>query len=195
MTEGSRGAPCHILLLAIRMGLWKLLALVASAAAGGSMVATDCNPASVFTIQSLEVVSLPAPANTTLAMTYDIPSMTGPVVDGSVLYKCTLNGFPIYSETLPLCTQVTCPLDSGRHVQVSSSESPSVAGTLLCTLQWTSVSDEKLLCVKMKYSPTPKHVRGHTPCISPFQRTSSYTLMDFEPELYELLESNASLIH
>jgi len=89
------------------MGLWKLLAVTFASAATAAMVATDCNPASVFKIQSLEVVSLPAPANTSLTMTYDVPSV---ITDGSVLYKCTLNGMPVYSETMPLCTSSWLPL-------------------------------------------------------------------------------------
>ena len=173
------------------MGLWSLFALVATASA--AMVATDCNPASVFKIQSLEVVSLPAPANTSLTMTFDVPTSVVSVVDGSVLYSCTLNGMPVYSETLPLCTQTVCPIEPGVHVQASSSESPSVAGTLLCTLKWHSLSNEDLLCVKMKYTPTPKSFRGRKPCITPFQITASY--VDFEPALYGPIESNASLIH
>ena len=178
------------------MGLWSLFALAFAATASAAMVATDCNPASVFKIQSLEVTSLPAPANTSLTMTFDVPTSVGSVTtitDGSVLYSCTLNGMPVYSETLPLCTQVTCPLDSGRHVQSSSSESPSVAGTLLCTLKWSSLTDEELLCVKMKYTPSLRIFRGRKPCISPFK--TSYSLIDFEPALYEPLATNASLIH
>lgn len=179
------------------MGLWKLLGLAfafASMVTGG-MVATDCNPASAFKIQSLEVVSLPAPANTSLTMTFDVPTATA-VVDGSVLYKCTLNGMPVYSETMPLCTQTTCPIEPGRHVQASSSESPTVAGTLLCTLKWSSLTNEELLCVKMKYSPTLSIFRGRKPCISPFSSFEiTSPLSDFEPALYDLLETNASLIH
>ena len=175
------------------MGLWSLLALVTTAfaaSASAAMVATDCNPASVFKIQSLEVVSLPAPANTSLTMTFDVPTSVGSVVDGSVLYSCTLNGMPVYSETLPLCTQTACPIEPGRHVQSSSSESPSVAGTLLCTLKWHSLSNEDLLCIKMKYTPTRKTFRGRMPS---FEITSSY--VDFEPTLYGPIESNVSLIH
>jgi len=178
------------------MGLWKLLGLAASFASmvTGGMVATDCNPASIFKIQSLEVVSLPAPANTSLTMTFDVPSTT--VTDGSVLYKCTLNGLPVYSETMPLCTQTTCPIEPGRHVQASSSESPTVAGTLLCTLKWSSLSNEELLCVKMKYTPTLRIFRGRKPCISPFSSFDiTHSYVDFEPELYDLQETNASLIH
>jgi hypothetical protein len=178
------------------MGLWSLFAFVSAAfaaSATAAMVATDCNPASVFKIQSLEVVSLPAPANTSLTMTFDVPSAVTTVTEGSVLYSCTLNGMPVYSETMPLCTQTACPIEPGRHVQASSSESPSVAGTLLCTLKWHSLSNEDLLCVKMKYTPIPKSFRGRKPCISPFQITASY--VDFEPALYDLLETNASLSH
>jgi len=172
------------------MGLWNLLAFVTMASA--AMVATDCNPASVFKIQSLEVVSLPAPANTSLTMTFDVPSAVGSIPDGSVLYSCTLNGMPVYSETMPLCTQTVCPIEPGVHVQASSSESPSIAGTLLCTLKWHSLSNEELLCVKMKYTPTPKSMRGRLQVL-PLQVTSSY--VDFEPTLYEPLSSNASLSH
>jgi len=169
------------------MGLWSLFAFVS--AAFGAMVATDCNPASIFKIQSLEVVSLPAPANTSLTMTFDVPST---ITDGSVLYSCTLNGMPVYSETMPLCTQTVCPIEPGVHVQASSSESPSVAGTLLCTLKWHSLNHEELLCVKMKYTPTPKNIRGKLQVL-PLQITASY--VDFEPTLYEPLSSNASLSH
>lgn len=176
------------------MGLWSLFALAFASGVTGAMVATDCNPASVFKIQSLEVVSLPAPANTSLTMTFDVGSVVSVVTDGSVLYSCTLNGMPVYSETMPLCTQTTCPIEPGVHVQTSSSESPSVAGTLLCTLKWHSLSSEELLCVKMKYTPTPKSVRGRLQVL-PLQVTSSHSLYDFEPTLYEPLSSNASLSH
>ena len=192
MTEWACGTPCHILLGVDRMGLWSLLAFVSAAfaaSATAAMVATDCNPASVFKIQSLEVVSLPAPANTSLTMTFDVPST---IKEGSVLYSCTLNGMPVYSETMPLCTQTVCPIEPGVHVQESSSESPSLAGTLLCSLKWHSPSNEELLCVKMKYTPTPKSFRGRLQVL-PLQVTSSY--VDFEPALYGPIESNASLIH
>jgi len=173
--------------------LFGILALLFAATVGGSATATNCDPASAFKMQSLDVVSLPAPGNTSLTMTYDV-STKEPITDGTVDYRCTLNGMPVYSEILPLCTQTTCPIEDGRHVQSSSSVSPSVAGTLLCTLKWISATSEPLLCVKMKYTPTLRSFRGtmrqHIPS---FEVTSSYAL--FEPELYEPLSSNASLIH
>jgi hypothetical protein len=173
--------------------LFGILALLFAVTVGGSATATDCDPASAFKIQHLDVISLPAPANTSLTMTYDV-STKEPILDGSVDYRCTLNGMPVYSEILPLCTQTTCPIEDGRHVQSSSSVSPSVAGTLLCTLKWISEKSEPLLCVKMKYTPSLRSFRGTMRQYIPsFEVTSSYAL--FEPELYEPVASNSSLIH
>jgi hypothetical protein len=113
-------------------------------AALGSITATNCDTKSLFHVDSVTIT--PNGVNSTLNITYDVPAE---VSDGVVKYSCTLNGIPVISESKPLCQDLKCPIVSGHHEDISSSVTPTVPGTLACTVKWQSVTSESLLCVKL----------------------------------------------
>lgn len=104
----------------------------------------NCDPKSVFQIDSLSLT--PNGANSTLKMTYTVPSE---ITDGLAKYSCTLNGIPVLSESKPLCQDLKCPITVGQHEDVSDSANPTVTGTLVCTIKWQSLAAESLLCMKL----------------------------------------------
>jgi hypothetical protein len=119
-----------------------------AAAAQNSVSVTDCNINSVFHITNLAFDPVnPTPGqNGTLFVNYDVPTE---VTAGTVDYKCDYNGLPVYSETLDLCTQTTCPIYIGQHNDKSISEVPTASGKVLCTINWFNPAHTNLLCIQM----------------------------------------------
>ena len=120
-----------------------LLASIFSVSFASPTVA-NCDTTSLFHIDSLTLT--PNGANSTLNIAYDVPTE---IADGLVKYSCTLNGIPVISETKPLCEEQKCPITVGHHEDVSDSATPTVTGTLVCTIKWQSLASEPLLCIKL----------------------------------------------
>jgi hypothetical protein len=93
----------------------------------------------------------------TLYTNYDV--VTPAVSGGSASYSCTLNGIPVMNEVYDLCTQTACPVLEGHHADVSISTVPSITGSLVCKIRWTSVDQEDLLCIQTKLTLAP-YLRG-----------------------------------
>ena len=102
----------------------------------------NCEPSSLFHIDSLSLT--PLGLNSTLNMTYTVPTE---ITDGVVKYSCTLNGIPVLSESKPLCDDLQCPISVGQHETSTTSVTPTVKGTLACTIKW--ISTTTLLCIKL----------------------------------------------
>lgn len=121
---------------------------VAAATGQNSVTVTDCNANSVFHMTNLAFdPSNPTPGqNGTLFVNYDVPTE---VTVGTVEYKCDYNGLPVYSETLDLCTQTSCPITIGQHNDKSISEVPTASGKVLCTIKWFNQAHTNLLCIQM----------------------------------------------
>lgn len=92
----------------------------------------------------------------TLYTNYDVVT---PVTEGSASYSCTLNGIPVMNEVYDLCTQTACPVLEGHHADLSISTVPSITGSLVCKIRWTSVDQKDLLCIQTKLTLAP-YLRG-----------------------------------
>jgi hypothetical protein len=124
------------------------LALLGTASAQNSVSVTNCAPGSEFSIQSLSFSpSVPVRGeNGTMTTTYTVPSV---VDSGATHYSCVLNGIPVYSETLDLCSQTKCPIVAGQHTDYSISPVPDFSGKLVCTIDWRDTANTELMCIQM----------------------------------------------
>ena len=116
--------------------------------AANTVTVSDCGTNPILKITDLSFSPLePIPGqNGTLFTHYDVPyEITG----GVAKYTCTLNGFPVLSDTYDLCTQTACPIKAGHHDDVSESAIPEVKGTIVCKIKWET--DEQLLCIQTKF--------------------------------------------
>jgi len=125
-----------------------LVAVVASVT--NTVTVTDCGvkPALKITALSFSPSAPVAGQNGTLSTSYDVPYE---ITQGVAKYTCTLNGFPVLSDTYDLCTQTACPITVGHHDDTSESAIPDVKGTIVCKIKWTTVAEEELLCIQTKF--------------------------------------------
>jgi hypothetical protein len=118
--------------------------------AANTVTVSDCgvNPILKITDLSFSPTVPVAGQNGTLFTHYDVPyEITG----GIVKYTCTLNGFPVVSDTKDLCTETACPIVVGHHDDTSESAIPDVKGTIVCKIKWETVKAEELLCIQTKF--------------------------------------------
>jgi len=123
-----------------------ILFVVLGLFAGAQPIATDCNPQSVFHVESVRVDYEAPPLNSTLHVAYSVPAV---VTDGLAQYSCLLNGFPVINEEVPLCQETACPIAEGSHEDASSFQTGLAAGTLSCTLKWLGIDGAVLRCIKI----------------------------------------------
>ena len=126
----------------------------------GLVTVKDCSTSSaLFPLSTLDYSpSNPVPGeNGTLHMGYHVTEDTA---GGEVNYLCVLNGLPVLQETYDLCTATPCPITVGDHDQRGTVETPSVKGTLVCSLKWHNLAQKELLCVKITY--TQPALRGYS---------------------------------
>ena len=126
-----------------------LISLLATVAAN-SVLVSDCGTHPILTITDLSFSpTAPIPGqNGTLFAHYEVPSE---ITAGVAKYTCTLNGFPVVSETYNLCTQTACPITAGHHDDTSESAIPDVAGTIVCKIKWETEAAEELLCIQTRF--------------------------------------------
>jgi len=89
--------------------------------------------------------------NDTLLIEYDLMK---PVDSGNVIFKASLNGFPVVNSKEDLCDMIKdgddpCPLHIGHHKTSSTIQMPSVSGMLESTMTWNSI-DEEIFCIHIK---------------------------------------------
>jgi len=111
---------------------------------------SDCGANPILKITDLSFSPTePIPGqNGTLFTHYDAPYE---ITAGIAKYTCTLNGFPVLSDTYDLCTQTKCPITVGHHDDTSESEIPNVKGTIVCKIKWETEKTEELLCIQTKF--------------------------------------------
>ena len=109
-------------------------------------VATNCNTGSVFKVDQIAVEYQAPPINSTLIVAYTVPSV---IEDGLATYTCTLNGFPVINEKVPLCQETKCPIEVGFHNDSSSFQTGLASGTLSCNLKWLAPDSSVLRCIKI----------------------------------------------
>ena len=136
-----------------------LFASLLAAISYGQASVKDCNTGSVFAVTGLAFSpSIPiAGENITLSLAYKAPSE---VSAGTVDYKCDLNGLPVWSDKMDLCTQTVCPIASGQHNDISESPVPNVSGKVVCTIKWSDLNGKNLLCIESVLKITGQGLRG-----------------------------------
>ena len=122
-----------------------LLALLATLSVA-QPVATNCNSGSVFKVDQIAVEYQAPPVNSTLIVAYTVPSV---IEDGLATYTCTLNGFPVINEQVPLCQETKCPIEVGFHNDSSSFQTGLASGKLSCTMKWLALDSSILRCIKI----------------------------------------------
>ena len=132
------------------VSLASLLLGLAANTTENAVSVSDCGVNPILKITDLSFSpTVPIPGqNGTLFTHYDVPyEITG----GVAKYTCTLNGFPVLSDTYDLCTQTACPVKAGHHDDKSESAIPAVTGTIVCKIKWETETAEQLLCVQTKF--------------------------------------------
>lgn len=109
---------------------------------------TNCNPSSVFTINSLGFWPDPAISNANSTVSYDF-TVPAVITGGTCKYSFTLNGIPFPATTDDLCTQVVCPIEPGRYNQSTSSTFPTISGKVIVKTQWYDQDGNNLLCTQI----------------------------------------------
>ena len=109
-------------------------------------VATNCNTASQFHVEQINVEYNLPPINSTLAVAYTVPTQ---VEDGTATFVCTLNGFPVINEQTLLCQETVCPIETGFHNDTSSFQTGLASGTLSCSIKWLATDASVLRCIKI----------------------------------------------
>ena len=124
-----------------------------------SVSVKDCAPGSPFRISEVDFspANPVAGQNGTLHTVYDVPAE---VTGGSARYTCSLNGLPVYDETLDLCSQTTCPIVAGTHDDHSISAVPSTSGKVSCKINWSNTAGSQLMCVQMTLVLDAPSLRG-----------------------------------
>ena len=125
-------------------------AVTATAASSNTVTVADCGVSPILKITDLSFSPLVPVAgqNGTLFTHYEVPTE---ITQGIAKYTCTLNGFPVLSDTKDLCTQTACPITAGHHDDTSESAIPDVTGTIVCKIKWETVNAEELLCIQTKF--------------------------------------------
>lgn len=109
-------------------------------------VATNCDTASLFHIEDINVQYELPPANSTLTIGYTVPKQ---IEDGLATYKCTLNGIPVINEQTPLCQETTCPIEAMFHNDSNPFQTGLATGTVSCTMKWLATDSSVLRCIRI----------------------------------------------
>jgi len=132
------------------MMLALLSALLVVLTNANTVAVSNCGAKPILTITDLSFSPTdPIPGqNGTLFTHYEVPYE---ITAGVAKYTCTLNGFPVLSDTYDLCTQTKCPITAGHHDDTSESAIPDVKGTIVCKIKWETTTAEELLCIQTKF--------------------------------------------
>jgi hypothetical protein len=85
--------------------------------------------------------------NVSLWVAYDLPAPA--ITGGTATYAFTLNGIPFAPTVDDLCTQTTCPKETGFNNETSSSLFPSgISGKVKSSITWKDQNDDLVWCVE-----------------------------------------------
>ena len=126
--------------------LTALIAVLSTLYVSSQPVATNCDTASLFHVDQINVVYEAPPTNSTLVV-----AETGPkqIDDGTATDKCTLNGIPVINEQTPLCQETKCPIEAAFHNDSSPFQTGLATGTLSCTIKWLATDSSTLRCIRI----------------------------------------------
>ena len=126
--------------------LTALIAVLSTLFVFSQPVATNCDTASLFHVDQINVVYEAPPTNSTLVVSYTVPKQ---IDDGTATYKCTLNGIPIINEQTPLCQETKCPIEAAFHNDSSPFQTGLATGTLSCTIMWLDIDSSTLRSIRI----------------------------------------------
>ncbi len=85
--------------------------------------------------------------NVTLWVAYDLPDP--PITGGTATYRFNFNGIPFAPTVDDLCTQTTCPKETGFNNESSWSIFPSgVSGKIVSAIEWKDQNNDVVWCVE-----------------------------------------------
>lgn len=125
-----------------------------------SATITNCNTSSIFVVSQLDIQpTIPVVGqNITMTISYDAPTT---LLSGVARYECNYNGLP-YVTTETLCSQTSCPIEIGSHVEKSNTDYSGLSGKVKCKIIW--LADDLLdvyMCVQSIVS-IPAKLRGYS---------------------------------
>jgi hypothetical protein len=126
--------------------LTALIAVLSTLFVFSQPVATNCDTASLFHVDQINVIYEAPPTNSTLVVSYTVPKQ---IDDGIATYKCTLNGIPVINEQTPLCQETKCPIEAAFHNDSSPFQTGLATGTLSCTIKWLAMDSSTLRCIRV----------------------------------------------
>ena len=85
--------------------------------------------------------------NVTTWIAYDLPAPA--ITAGTATYSFSLNGIPFPPTVEDLCTQTSCPKETGFNNETSSAIFPSgVSGKIVSQIAWRDPDDTLIWCVE-----------------------------------------------
>lgn len=112
----------------------------------------DCSSGtSVFTVNTMSLdPPNPAPGQQVgFTLDYTVPPSTV-VTDGTARYEMTYNFIPLAPTIQPLCSNIPCPLESGRYLNTTYSMWPTgLSGTIMTRMKWLDTTGTMLICTEI----------------------------------------------
>jgi hypothetical protein len=112
----------------------------------------DCSSGtSVFTVNTMSLdPPNPAPGQQVgFTLDYTVPPSTV-VTDGTARYEMTYNFIPLAPTIQPLCSNIPCPLESGRYLNTTYSMWPTgLSGTIMTRMKWLDTTGTILICTEI----------------------------------------------
>jgi hypothetical protein len=112
----------------------------------------DCSfGKSVFNVNTMSLdPSNPSPGDrVAFFLDYSVPTGVS-VADGTARYEVTYNFIPLSPTIQSLCSNIPCPLGSGRYTNTTLSIWPTgLSGTIQSRMKWLDPSGTLLLCTEI----------------------------------------------
>jgi hypothetical protein len=109
----------------------------------------DCAPGKSQFLFNSAIVTPSTPVsgtNFTVDLSFSVPDGVT-INSGTAVYSTTYNFIPLSPTTEDLCKNTVCPIESGPHLQSSTSLFPSgLTGTISIKTQWFDDAKTNLLC-------------------------------------------------
>jgi len=112
----------------------------------------DCSSGtSLFTVNMMSLdPPNPAPGQQVgFTLDYSVPPSTV-ITDGTARYETTYNFIPLAPTIQPLCSNIPCPLESGRYLNTTYSMWPTgLSGTIMTRMKWLDPTGTMLICTEI----------------------------------------------
>ena len=112
----------------------------------------DCSSGtSLFTVNMMSLdPPNPAPGQqVAFTLDYSVPPSTV-ITDGTARDETTYNFIPLAPTIQPLCSNIPCPLESGRYLNTTYSMWPTgLSGTIMTRMKWLDPTGTMLICTEI----------------------------------------------